>query len=270
MDWGTMSRAERDAAYNNAAAVGNSAAHVQARREASAAYRAAHAGALDLPYGERERNKWDLYPGAEASAPCFVFVHGGYWQMNERESFACMAEGLARHGWSVALPGYTLAPDASLAAITAELRSALDWLAANGARHGVAGPVVLSGWSAGGHLTAQLLDHPVVTAGLAVSGVFELGPLRDTWLDGKLRLSDEEIATLSPLRGAVVGKPLTIAYGSRELAALVEDSRALHARRAGAHAPGSLVPVAGADHFTILDELRSPRGLLVREARALV
>jgi arylformamidase len=269
MDWGSMNRAARDAAYNNGAAVANSAALSQERREASAAWRAARGKALDLPYGAGDRNKWDLYPGTDAAMPCLVFIHGGYWQMNEREGFACLAEGLAAHGWSVALPGYTLAPDASLAAIVAELRAALRWLAENGARHGVAGPVVVSGWSAGGHLAALLLDHPAVAAGLAISGVYELGPLRDTYLNDKLRLTDDEIETLSPLRLPVVPKPLVIAYGSRELQALVNDSRALHARRAAAHAPGALVPVAGADHFTILHELRSPSGVLVRQALAL-
>jgi arylformamidase len=270
MDWGTMSRAARDAAYNNAAAVANSAALSQQRREASAAYRAAHAKALDVPYGTGERHKWDLYPGTDMTAPCLVFIHGGYWQMNDREGFACLAEGLAAHGWSVALPGYTLAPDASLTAIAAEVRAALDWLAKNGANHGIAGPIVLSGWSAGGHLTALLLHHPAVAAGVAISGIYEIGPLRDTYLNDKLRLTDEEIETLSPLRLPVVAKPLVIAYGSNEVSALVNDSRMLHARRAAAHAPGPLVPVAGADHFTILHELRSPSGVLVRLARALL
>jgi acetyl esterase/lipase len=269
MDWGAMSRAARDAAYNNSAAVANSAALVQERREASAAYRAAHANALDLPYGAGARNKWDLYPGANAAAPCLVFIHGGYWQMNDREGFACIAEGLASHGWSAALPGYTLAPDASLTAIAAEIRAALDWLAKDGRGYGIAGPVVLSGWSAGGHLAALALDHPAVAAGLAISGVYELGPLRDTYLNDKLRLTDGEIETLSPLRLPITPKPLVIAYGSNEVPALVNDSRMLHARRAAAHAPGALVPVAGADHFTILHELRSPTGELVRQALAL-
>jgi arylformamidase len=270
MEWGAMSRAARDAAYNNAGAVANSAALVQERREASALYRAARGKALDLPYGAGDRNKWDLYPGANAAAPCLVFIHGGYWQMNDREGFACLAEGLATHGWSVALPGYTLAPDASLTTIVAEIRAALDWLAGNGPHHGIAGPIVVSGWSAGGHLAALLLGHPAVAAGLAISGIYELGPLRDTYLNDKLRLTDDEVATLSPLRLTVVQKPLVIAYGSNEVPALVNDSRMLHARRAAAHAPGALVPVAGADHFTILHELRSLRGELVRQARALV
>ena len=79
--------------------------------------------------------------------------------------------------WSAALPGYTLAPEASLTQITNELRSAFDWLNAKGAEHGIAGPIIVTGWSASGHLTAFLLDHPRVAAGLSISGVFELAPL---------------------------------------------------------------------------------------------
>ena len=87
MNWGTMSRAARDAAYNNGKAVAESATLNAGRIAASQAFRAAHPGHLDLAYGPGERNKWDLYPGADAAAPCLVFIHGGYWQMNRREDF---------------------------------------------------------------------------------------------------------------------------------------------------------------------------------------
>ena len=60
---------------------------------------------------------------------------------------------------------------ASLTQLANELRSAFDWLNANGAEHGIAGPIIVTGWSAGGHLTALLLDHPRVAAGLSISGV---------------------------------------------------------------------------------------------------
>jgi acetyl esterase/lipase len=69
-------------------------------------------------------------------------------------TFACLAEGLMAHGWSAALPGYTLAPEASLTQITDELRIAFDWLDAEAAGQGIAGPVIVTGWSAGGQLTA--------------------------------------------------------------------------------------------------------------------
>ena len=200
-----------------------------------------------------------------------MFIHGGYWQRNSREDFSHLAEGIRAHGWAAALPSHTLAPDASLTAIVAEIHAALDWLAENGPAHGVAGGrIVVSGWSAGGHLTAMALSHKAVSAGLAISGVYELGPIRDTALNDKLNLTDDEIASLSPLRLAVVPKPMTIAYGSRELPALVNDSRRLHAKRAAAHAPGALLPVPGADHFTILQELHKPDGILTTAALRLL
>lgn len=269
--WAAMSQAERDAAYNNNAAVINSPALIEARNAGSGAYRAAHASGLDIPYGPAPRQRWDLYPAADRQAPCLVFIHGGYWQRNSREDFAWYAAGIAAHGWSVAMPSHTLAPEATLTAIVAEISSALDWLAENGAKHGIgSGMKVLSGWSAGGHLTAMALAHRSIAAGLAMSGVYELAPIRDTNLDERLRLTDAEIAALSPLRLPVVHKPLAIAYGTRELPALVADSRDLHAKRAAAHAPGPLIPIAGADHFTILEELRRADGALVAAARALV
>ena len=268
--WGRMTREARDAAYNNTAAVADSAVLSSAREVASAAFRAAHPMHLDQPYGPRERNRWDLFPTADPDAPCLVFVHGGYWQRNAKDGFSNLVAGVHANGWSAALPGYTLAPEASLTEIVAEVRAALDWLAANGPRHGIAGPIVLSGWSAGGHLTAACLDHPAVAAGLAISGVFELGPLRDTYLDEKLRLTDAEIAALSPLRHPPEPKPLAIAYGTRELPALIENSRSFHAWRAAAHQPGPLIPVPGADHFTILHALRDADGILARQVQLLL
>jgi acetyl esterase/lipase len=264
-----MSRAERNAAYDNLGAVPNSPALNQARIAASAGLRVQH-GALDLAYDAAPRQRWDLFPAARADAPCFIFIHGGYWQRNSREEFSVLGEGLRAHGWSVALPGYTLAPEASLTQIVAEIGSALDWLAASGPAHGIAGRKLLSGWSAGGHLAAMALGHPSVAAGLAISGVFELGPIRDTYLDERLRLTDEEIVTLSPLRLPPIAKPLDIAYGTRELPPLVADSRDLHALRAAAHCPGALLPVVGADHFTIIEDLKRPDGQLVKAALNLI
>jgi acetyl esterase/lipase len=262
--WAFLSQEERNSAYNNAAAVATSSELMQARNQASALYRAAHSGSLDLAYGSGQRQAWDLYPGTDPSAPCLVFIHGGYWQMNARENFACVVEGLASHGWSVALPGYTLAPEAGIEVIVAEIRAALDWLQSHLAEHKLSGKVIVSGWSAGGQLASLALSHPLVSAGLAIAGVYELAPLRDTYLNDKLALTDREIENLSPLRLPVVNKPLTIAYGTAELPVLIEEARGFHRLRADAHAPGALLPVPQANHYTLLDELRTPDGLLTR------
>src|SRR5215467_12166877 len=51
------------------------------------------------------------------------------------------------------------------------------------------------------HLTSFILDHPTVAAGLAISGVFDLGALRDSpHVNDKVKLSEEEIQKLSPMR----------------------------------------------------------------------
>ena len=135
------------------------------------------------------------------------------------------------------------APAAEIQRLMAELRQAFDWLAAEAPGHGIAGPVIVTGCTACGHLTAFLLDHPVVTAGLAISGVFELAPLRDSpHVNDQVQLSEEEIETLSPLRLPGSAKPLGIAYGTAELPAMVAASRDFHAYRAQAHLPGELVP----------------------------
>ncbi|MFB6450180.1 alpha/beta hydrolase [Bradyrhizobium tunisiense] len=268
--WSALSQAERDAAYDNNAAVKNSAALIAERNDASGRLRGTLKSHLDLPYGERANNKIDLYPAARSDAPCLVFLHGGYWQRNSRELFAMLVEGVAAHGWSIAIPGYSLAPGVTLTDIVGEIPRALDWLAAHGASYGIAGPVVLSGWSAGAHLVAMALDHPHVHAGLAISGVYDLAPIRDTGLNNALKLTDEEIARLSPLRLPVTPKRLDIAYGSNELPALVLDSIHFHEKRAAERAHGKLIPVEGADHFTILEALRRQDGILVDAARRLL
>ena len=218
------------------------------------------------------RTAFDLYPARDPAAPCLVFIHGGYWLRNSRELFAAYAEGLALAGWSVAMPGYTLAPQASLTAIVREIGAALDWLADHGPAHGVAGPVVVSGWSAGAQLAALHLGHR-----LRCGGPRHIRRLR-SWAAPRHRPQRRAEAHATrrsrPCRRCgsppTSPKPLAIAYGTRELPALVHDSRKLHALRAAAHAPGPLLPIAGADHFTILEELRRPGGELVRAAQRLI
>jgi acetyl esterase/lipase len=265
-----LSQADRDAAYDNNAAVKDSAVLIAERNEASKTLRATCKSFLDVAYGDRERTKIDLYPAADSGAPCLVFLHGGYWQRNSRDVFAMLVEGVAAQGWSVAIPGYSLAPDASLTEIVIEISQALDWLAKNGDSYGVSGPVVLAGWSAGAHLVTMALDHPRVTAGLAISGVYDLAPIRDTGLNNALKLTDQEIEKLSPLRLPVVHKRLDIVYGAAELPSLVLDSIYLHEARVAANAPGAIFAIDGANHFSILNELRRPDGVLVDIAQKLV
>ena len=269
-DWSRLSRAERDAAYNNSAAVADSPALNQARIDASARTRSQPGAVLDLTYGDGERQRWDLFPAADKQAPCFTFIHGGYWQRNRREDFCSLGDGLRAHGWSAAFPGYTLAPAATMTEIVAEIGAALDWLAKNGAAYGVGGRVLISGWSAGGHLAAMALGHTHVAAGLAISGVYELGPIRDTYLNEALRLTDPRSRHCRRCAYPRSASRSTSPTAAGNCARWSRIRGNFHALRAAAHCPGALLPIAGADHFTVLDELSRPDGMLVKAACGLL
>lgn len=262
--WRGMTRSELDRAYNNGAAVPDSAAIVAGWARRSEAFRAAHPELLDLAYGPRPRNRLDMFRCGAAEAPLLAFIHGGYWQRNSKEAFACMAEGPLARGFDVAMVGYTLAPEVRLTDIVGEIGAAIDWLRREGPAHGVGrGRLVVSGWSAGGHLTAAMMAHAGVDAGLAISGVFDVEPCRLNYLNEALRLDAAEAEAMSPIRHLPERSgPLVVAYGGRELPELQRQSRDYAATREGAGLPTRLLTLAELDHFTVLDELMRPDGAL--------
>src|ERR1700744_4414763 len=158
-DWRGMSQQDRDDGLNNGAAVVGSGDIVAGWDRRSAEMRARHSEHLDLRYGPRERNRIDFFKAAE-KAPTLVFIHGGYWQMRAKEDFSLFAGGPRMFGVNVAMIGYTLAPDATLDQIVAEINAAIYFLAEKLPEFGGdASRMVVSGWSAGGHMTAMALAH---------------------------------------------------------------------------------------------------------------
>ena len=133
-------------------------------------------------------------------APTLLFFHGGYWQRNAKAGFSFVAEGPLAHGFHVAVAGYTLAPEATMDSIVREARSALRWLLRHlGTLGGDAARLYVSGWSAGGHVAAMLMDEAPVAGGLSISGLFELEPIRLSYLNEKLGLDAEQARRNSPL-----------------------------------------------------------------------
>jgi arylformamidase len=203
-----MSQQDRDLGLNNGVAVPASADIVADWDKRSADTRARHSSHLDLRYGPRERNRIDFLKAADGG-PTLLFIHGGYWQTRAKETFTVFAGGPMAHGINVALIGYTLAPDATLDEIVAEIHQGLDFLTAQ--LPGLGGDrnrIVVSGWSAGGHLTSMALSHPQVKAGMAISGIYDLEPIRHSYLNAKLGLDEATSQRNSPVMQAGVLKPL--------------------------------------------------------------
>jgi molybdate transport repressor ModE-like protein len=179
MRYREMDRAQLDAAHNNSAAVPERDAIVADWAARSARVRREYVGRLELAYGDTPRERLDLFLAADPKAPTLAFIHGGYWQMNDKESFAFFAEGLLPLGINLAVIEYTLAPAARLNRIVAEVRRSVRWLAEHLGEHGAdANRLYVAGHSAGGHLTAMTMPLAEVRGGIAISGIYDLEPIR--------------------------------------------------------------------------------------------
>ena len=266
-----LTREELDAAYDNTRAVADSARILVGFEERSRLLAERYPGELNLRFGPRERQRIDFFRAGSPGAPLLVFIHGGYWQMRRKETFRFLAAGALHHGISVALPGYTLAPEQNLAGIVTEIRDALRWLREHADSLGFdRSRIVVAGWSAGGHLAAMAADEPGVTGVLAISGIFDLEPIRLCCLNDKLLLKPEEVAGLSPLRLPLSEKPLFAVCGSDELPELQRQSWDFARHRAAAKLPGGVFTLAGRNHFTILEELETPGGVITTLLRMLL
>jgi hypothetical protein len=260
-----MDRAALDAAYNNGAAVKDSARIVAEWEARSARMRARHPEGMDLRYGPAERNRIDYF-AARRDGPVLAFIHGGYWQNRSKELFSFIAEGPLAWGINVALIGYTLAPQKRLDGIVAETHAALGWLSSSiEMLGGERNRLFVSGWSAGGHLTAIAMSHPAVKGGLAISGIYDLEPMRLSYINEKLRLDEDEARRNSPMLLSLPNKPLFVAYGADELPELCRQSEEYGKTRKNT----TVLAVPGKDHFTVLEELASPHGVLTALARQL-
>ena len=261
-----MDRAQLDAAYNNTAAVANVGA-IRADWDArSAALRQSTRGHLDLAYADAPRQRLDLFLAAQPHAPTLMFIHGGYWQMNDKERFAFVARGPLARGINVAVVEYTLAPDVRMDRIVDEMRRSVGWLNKHLGDYG-ADPdrIYVSGHSAGGHLTAMMMNEGAVKAGLAISGLYDLEPIRLNYLNDKLGLDVAEAQRNSPmLHLPQTSAPLVVTYGTAELPELCRQSIDYAAAWTKRGLPGHLLPVDGADHFTILESLADPKGVLTQ------
>lgn len=250
-------------AYDNRAAVPGAEALQAAWVTAAAAFRAAVGDRMaTVACGPGPRERLDLFRPAGETRGLAVFVHGGYWQRNDRDLFSHLAAGALAAGWAVAMPGYALCPEVRLATITGQVARAIVRAAAL-----VPGPIRIAGHSAGGHLAARMATAgalPVavaarVTGVLAISGLHDLRPLMLTPLQAALGLDGAEARAESPaLLEPLAGIGVTAWVGAEELPELRRQSRLLATIWGGLGVPVRLVEEAARNHFTVIAPLADP------------
>lgn len=221
---------------------------------AAAAFRARHVRAqLGLAYGSGARQKVDLFLPLGVPAGLVVFVHGGYWRAFDRGDWSHLAAGAVARGWAVAVPGYTIAPEGRIGAMVREVAVAVAMVARD-----VAGPVVVTGHSAGGHIAARLACAGLVlpcadrtTRIVPISPLTDLRPLMQTTMNADLQIDDAEALAESPaLLAKRSGADVRLWIGAEERPAFFDQARWL------ATAWGCSVTVApDRHHMNVIDDL---------------
>lgn len=257
-------RAAADAAYANAPHIPGGADYPARWAAQAQAFRAATPPEV-LRYGDGAREQVDLFRPEGPAKGAVVFVHGGYWLAFDRSVWSHLAAGPLAAGWAVAMPSYDLCPDARIGAITGQIERAVGAVAA-----AVPGPLRLTGHSAGGHLVARMacadLD-PVwrgrVARVVPISPLSDLGPLRDTTMNDKLRIDAAEAAAESPRLLRPAGLPVTVWVGANERPAFRDQARWLsEAWRC------DLVEDPERHHFDVIEGLARPDSPLTRAVLA--
>lgn len=270
----TFDPAWLDAQYNNRARIPEHPRIFARWAEASRQAREALSPALDVRYGPAAEETLDVFAAAGPRAPVLVFIHGGWWRALDKSDHSFLAPAFVRAGVTVVMPNYTLCPAATIEEITLQMVRAVAWTAREIAAYG-GDPrrIVVAGHSAGGHLAAMLaccrwpevgadLPERVVQGALAISGVFDLEPVRQTpFLQADLRLTPEAVRKLSPVGFPAPAVPLVAVAGGDESEEFLRQNELI--RRAwGPRAVPVCEAIPGRHHLDVLDTLGEPASWL--------
>lgn len=245
-----------------------------ARREAAAIGRCN----LDLRYGPAARQTLDLFlPASQGLHPLQLFIHGGFWQQLSKNESAFAAPTFLQKGVAFAALNYSLAPEASLRQIVNEVRTAITWLHGNAGRLGFDRErIALSGHSAGAHLCTMMMTTDWAVRGLpadvvkgvcAISGVYDLEPVRLSYVNDVVDISADEVHDLSPVQQAAVSPcPVTLTYGDNETMEFKRQTDKYRETLNANNVPVRFLEVADRNHFDVVLDLCNPASWLAQEA----
>ena len=228
---------------------------------------------LDVPFGDSDAEKLDIFPGAGGGpSPVLVFYHGGYWRSTDKSWYRFLARPFVERGVTVVLPNYGLCPAVTMDTIADQCRRSFEWIWRNAASYGGdEARIFVSGHSAGGQIAGMLLGadwsglgavsgYPIKGV-TTVSGLFDLEPIRHTNLNADLAMDQEAARRNSPLDLPLPARipPVIAAVGALESDEFHRQNQlyAGHIRAAGGACDA--LAVAGHHHYSILEAMANPR-----------
>ena len=236
--------------------------------EQSESARDRHDCVLDVPYGDSQAERLDIFRAPQPGAPVHVFFHGGYWRLLDKKDFSYIADGFVPHGVTVVVVNYALMPGVPMDELIAQCRRSLHWVVQHIAEYGGdPSQVSISGHSAGGHIVAMMLaaaGMPRFTHACAISGIFELEPIRLCFLNETLHLQADDVRRNSPRwLPRASWCPLTIAVGEHEGDEYLRQAREFGAAWQGPQDQPRVLVLPGVDHFSARSQLGEPDSTMI-------
>lgn len=268
--YGRYTQEELDRQYDQRSLVPNSAEITDRWIARGETARASLRCLLDVPYGEQGDERLDVFPAAEG-APVAVYLHGGAWTRRSKSDAGYIAPAFVAAGCSLVGVDFTLAPDASVDRMVEQCRRAVAWIFRNAAKEWGGDPsrLFVVGHSSGGHLAAMVLltdwraDHDLpadtVSGVTALSGIYDLEPVRLSYRNGYLHLDEAAAARNSPCRHIRrMTTPLIVGFGDGELDEFQRQSRAFASAWREAGNDCTEILANGRNHFEVGDDLADP------------
>ena len=256
-----------DQQYNPSLGLADTTAPARHFAEVSALARAQLPGHIDVPFGATRAETLDMFPATSAGAagsPVFVFIHGGYWRAFSSKDFHGVALGLHARGITTVVLNYALCPFVTIDEIVRQVRAAVAWTVRHIAEYGGdPGRISVGGHSAGGHLTAMCLQtewardyglaQDPIKAAICISGIYDITPLRFSYLQPMIQLDDGVIRRNCPAFVARPCKtPLWITWGGAETNEFERQGQLMHSAWAAQGNKAELSAIEGANHFTVI------------------
>ena len=270
-----LTQAQLDDEYNPRLKEPNFQSYFDRWDKESQMARAARSAKLDIAYGPGATDTVDIFtPERTGPHPVLVYFHGGYWRARSKNERAFIAPHFTAAGVMMVSVEYALCPTVTMDELIAQCRRAVVWAHRHIAEHGGdPNRIYIAGESAGGHITAMLAatdwaaekvsPAPVIRGGLAISGIYELEPIRLSYLQPDVRLTPEQVERNSPIRHVRKSPTqMILAVGLAESAEFQRQMDAYSAAFAEAGIRHDLVRCGGRNHFSIVDALCEPRHML--------
>lgn len=228
----------------------------------------------NLQYGQTLMERLNIFPSEQPNSPVIIFIHGGYWKAGVGDDYDFVTTSLHKAGFTVVVISYGLAPNITISEMISQIRAAISYTSKNcddfnGDRH----RLYIAGHSAGAHLAMMAaftdwkqydLNEKTIKGILAISGLYDLEPVSQTFIQPTVRITAEQILHASPIR--LINNshiPIIVSWGGLETKAFQNQSSNFFESWIKAGNKGKQLIVEEAHHFNILEEF-SDDGLFTK------